>query len=251
MEEASIPIYFNWSFWAVVAAFIAIILSQLPPIRLWFKKANLEAEIYSKIAITHKVGNPNLQLHLLISNVGGRKIRIKDISGAIERDGKPIVTLPAQNYLQNQNDKDTLLFTPFSLKPDEEWAHILNLLNFFNRGDENEYRALEARMLADFREKRAQLKEEPKDPIEIDEALVEQCNQFFDRHFIWNTGEYLITINISTNQDSANISKKYRFTVFDAHAEQLKEITGQFKFGGGVWWTPNMPINISLDIKEA
>jgi len=68
MEEVTTPLYLNWSFWAVVFAAIAIALSQLPPIRLWFKKAKLEIELYSKIAITHKVGNPNLQLHLIINN---------------------------------------------------------------------------------------------------------------------------------------------------------------------------------------
>jgi len=79
----------------------AIFLSQLPPVLLWFKRAKLEIELYSKISITHKVGNPNLQLHLIINNIGGRKIRVKNITASIERDGNLVATLPAQNYLQN------------------------------------------------------------------------------------------------------------------------------------------------------
>ncbi|MFH1094585.1 MAG: hypothetical protein V1739_10620 [Candidatus Omnitrophota bacterium] len=77
MTEASIPIYLNWSFWAVVIAGVALIFSQLPPIHLLLKKAKLDIELYSKIHITHKIGNPNLQIHLIINNVGGKVVKIK------------------------------------------------------------------------------------------------------------------------------------------------------------------------------
>ncbi|HKI55092.1 MAG TPA: hypothetical protein VJ987_13275 [Anaerolineales bacterium] len=251
MEEVTTPLYLNWSFWAVIVAAIAVLLSQLPPIHVWFRKAKLDIELYSKISITHKVGNPNLQIHLIINNAGGRKVRIKDISASITRDRNLVTTLPAQNYLQNQNDKSTLLFTTFSLKPNEEWAHIVNLLNFFNRDDENEYRRLENSMLEDAREKRAAMAEEPKSPIELDNALVQPCNEFFNRHFIWNAGEFQLTVNVTTDQKKANISKTYRFTVFESHTGQLKAITEQYKFGGGIWWDPNIPVSVILDIQEA
>lgn len=110
--------------------------------------------MYSKISITHKVGNPNLQIHLIVNNIGGRKVRVKGITASITKDGELITTLPAQNYLESQSGQNTLLFTPFSLNPSEEWAHIINLLNFFNREDEQEYRRLEAKMLANYRSKK-------------------------------------------------------------------------------------------------
>lgn len=251
MEPAEISLYLDWSFWAVVVAAVAVILSQLPPIHILIKKAKIDLELYSKISITHKVGNPNLQLHLIVSNIGGRKIRIKDINATIERDGKPLVTLPAQNYLQNQTDQNTVLFTTFSLKPGDEWAHIVNLLNFFNREEENEYRKLEARMLSDFRDKRSQLKEEPKAPIELDASVVNPFHTFFDKHFIWRAGEYLLKANIIADHDVANVTKQYRFTIFESHEEQLKVITEHFKYGGGIWWDPKIQTNVILEIKEA
>jgi len=251
LEDVTTPLYLNWSFWAVVVAALAVLLSQLPPVLLWFKRAKLEIELYSKISITHKVGNPNLQLHLIINNIGGRKIRIKNITATIERDGNLVATLPAQNYLQNQNSQNTLLLTAFPLKPSEEWANIINLLNFFNRDDENEYRRLESGMQTNLREKKAALEEEPKKPIEIDEALVQPFHTFFDRHFIWNSGEYQLTVNVTTDQEKTNISKTYRFTVFESHTELLKSITEHYKYGGGIWWDPNIPVSAILEIKEA
>jgi len=251
LDEVTTPLYLDWSFWAVVIAAIAVLLSQLPPVYVWFRKAKLDLELYSKISITHKVGNPNLQIHLIINNVGGRKIRIKDISASITRDGSSVATLPAQNYLQNQNDESTLLFTTFSLKPNGEWAHIVNLLNFFDRDDENAYRTMEANMLADFRQKRDAAVEEPKAPIEIDNALVQPFHDFLNNHFIWNAGEFQLTVNVSTDQDKANVTKSYRFTVFESHTGQLKAITEHYKYGGGIWWDPNIPASVILEIKEA
>lgn len=252
MEVASTPLYLDWSFWAVVVAAIAILLSQLPPVHQLLKKPMIDFELYSKIIITHKVGNPNLQLHLLISNIGGRKVRIKNIDASIERDGIRIVILPAQNYLQNPNDQSTVLFTSFSLNPGEDWGHIINLLNFFGREDEKQYRELEAKMLADFRKKHAEIKEEPKDPIELESQNVQPFHDFFKRHFIWLPGEYKLTVNILTDQESANISKSFRFTVFESHSDQLKAITEQFKYGGGIWWDPkDIRTGVIIDIKEA
>ncbi len=157
MQGTEIPLYLDWSFWAVIVAFIAVLLSQIPPIKELVKKAKLDLEVYSKISITHKVGNPNLMLHLIITNIGGRNIRIKDICVSLSRDGKVLFLLPAQNYLQNQNDQNTLLFTTFSLVPNQEWAHIANFLNLFDRVDEKKYQDIEGDMIADYRAKAKEL----------------------------------------------------------------------------------------------
>ncbi|CEK09636.1 hypothetical protein [Legionella hackeliae] len=251
MEAAATThLYSNWSFWTVLVSAIAVILSQLPPVRLWFKKAKLDIGMYSKISITHKVGNPNLQIHLIVNNIGGRKVRVKGITASITKYSELIATLPAQNYLENQNGQNTLLFTPFSLNPSEEWAHIINLLNFFNRENEQEYRRLEARMLANYRSKKGTPNSESQDLIEIDENLVQPFHSFFDKHFIWRTGEYQLTVNINTDHEKTNISKKYRFTIFESHTDQLKEITDKYKFGDGIWWSSGLA-SVILDIKEA
>ncbi|VEB39313.1 Uncharacterised protein [Legionella sainthelensi] len=186
-----------------------------------------------------------------MNNIGGRKVRIKDITASIKKDGNLISTFPVQNYLQNQNDQSTLLFTPFSLHPSEEWAHIINLFNFFSREDENEYRALEANMIANFREKKNTSNPSSQALIEVDNNLVQPFQNFFNKHFIWNAGEYQLTVKITTDNNKANISKNYRLTIFESHSAQLKEITDNYKYGDGIWWNSNFPPkSIILDIKE-
>ena len=82
---AQSPFYLDWTFWAVVVAFLALVLSQLPPIHIMFQRAKLDVEAYSRIHLTHKIGNPNAQLHLIVSNVGGREVKVKSIALHLKR----------------------------------------------------------------------------------------------------------------------------------------------------------------------
>ena len=46
METITTPIYLDWSFWAVIVAIAAVVLSQIPPIHVLLKKAKLDLELY-------------------------------------------------------------------------------------------------------------------------------------------------------------------------------------------------------------
>jgi len=253
MQIAEVPLYFNWSFWAVIVALIAVILSQIPPIKHLIKKAKLEIEAYSKISITHKLGNPNLQLHLILTNIGGRNVRIKDISVSLSRDNKPLTTMPAFNYLKNQNDQNNLLFTTFSLTPNQEWAHITNFLNLYDREDEKRYQVIEGGMISDYRKNAKELESNDKGhEIEHPKELIDKAFEFFNSKFIWESGEYKMKIIVKTANDIANVTKEYRFTIFETHTEQLKAITEHFKLGGGIWFDPSrLPQSVILPITEA
>ena len=168
----SIPLYLNWSFWAVLVATLALILSQLPPVHLLFRRCRLDVEPYSRIHLTHKVGNPNAQLHLILTNVGGRSVKVKEINLKFTRDGKDVAFLPAQNYLQNPGDKATVLFTSFSLKPKEEWAHIVNFLNYFSRADEKKYRSAESSLKQSIIELK-KLPENKERVVEVEASMAE------------------------------------------------------------------------------
>lgn len=130
----------DWKFWSALIAFLALILSQLPPIHILVRRAKLDLEVYSRIMITHKVGNPNLQIHLILRNVGGRTIRVKKMYAKISRDDNSVMHLPAQNYVASPKDNQLVLLTSFDLKPRTEWSHLVNFLNYFDRNEEKLYR---------------------------------------------------------------------------------------------------------------
>jgi hypothetical protein len=250
VPETTIPLYSDWSFWTVVVAAIAIALSQLPPIHILLKKASLDMELYSRIHITHKVGNPNLSSHLILNNNGGRVIKIRKITATIKKDGKQIAVLPAQNYLQNPNDKTPILLTTFSLKPKQEWAHTVNFLNYFSRTDEKEYRKAESKLKTNIMEKR-KITQEKDSLIEADSKYVKPFTDIFNAKFLWHADEYEMCVSVNVNPEKASIEKTYRFTLFESDSEELSKHKDDFKYGDGLYWNSANHLGLSIQIIEA
>ena len=124
--------YQDWTFWAVLVAAIAFILSQIPPIYILLEKAKLDIELYSRIIVTHMVGNLNLRCHLILNNVGGRKLRRMGIAITIKRDGKYVDSLSGQIYHPDPNDPAALLSTKFLLETNDEKNshHFLCIIHY-------------------------------------------------------------------------------------------------------------------------
>ena len=251
MEPTTNPhLYLDSAFWAVVVAAIALVLSQLPPIHLLVRRAKIDVEPYSRIHITHKVGNPNVQLHLIVTNTGGRNVKLKNILIGIKRDGKDVASLPAANYLQNPGDKTNVLFTSFSLKPKEEWAHIVNFLNYFPRVDEKKYRSAEAKLKEDIIKKR-KLPENTDVFVEAEDQLVRPFVDMFNEKFGWFPGEYEIAISVKTGNERTNIEKKFRFTLFESDSTELSKAKDDYKIGDGIYWDSANHAGVIVPIDEA
>jgi len=107
-------------------------------------------------------------------------------------------------------------------------------------------------MLADYREHAKKLDTDAGKDHEHPKNLVDKAFNFYNSMQIWKSGEYLMKVNVVTNKHTADISKAYRFTVFESHAEQLTVITEHYKFGGGIWWNPpRVQTSVILQITEA
>src|ERR1700722_731822 len=146
--------YADWSFWSFSASAIAIVLSQLPPIRLWLRRGKLTVEPYQYFHITHKVGNPNAQLQISIRNTGGRAVRIRAIRLEFRRGVAAEFSLSAKNFFQVPTDNTGILFTPFDLRPDDEWNHIVTFFEYFAREEMRQYRQIESNLRNDIVAKR-------------------------------------------------------------------------------------------------
>lgn len=131
-----IPLYLNWQFWAALIAVAALILSQLPPVRLWFRPRRLEVEVHRRVRITHKVGNPNIELFASVRNTGGRDLRVKDMQVSVVRDGNEPRGYGERNYYEKLTDQTMVLFVPFTLKLGESWEHGTNFYTEFDRANQ-------------------------------------------------------------------------------------------------------------------
>jgi hypothetical protein len=75
----------------------------------------------------------------------------------------------------------------------------------------------------------------------------------FNELFIWTPGEYTIELDVLTAPPlrSGSYKSKYRFTLFESDTADLRKFVNDFKYGGGISWTPNQHEPISVPISEA
>lgn len=245
-----IPFYLNWTFWAVVVSTTAIILSQLPPIHLLLRPRRIEVEVHSRVQVTHRAGNPNVGLVVSLTNSGGRNLRIRSINLELSRDGKPLANLPAQNYFETLSSTSTVLLVPFLLKPGESWAHGVNFLNFFDRHTEKHYRECLSALNTDIRQKVNARPKGSEEMVVADPKVVAPFLELFDKLFVWQTGEYVISLSVTTSPESASYSKMYRFTLYESDTDDLKKHTDDYKYGGGITFDIEQHVMTSVPLTE-
>lgn len=229
------PFYLDWNFWTATAAFLAIVLSQIPPIHLLLRPRRLEVEVHSRIFVTHHVGNPNMALVLSIRNTGGRELRVGSLSIELSRDGERLGDFPAQNFFESSSSQTPVLFMPFFIKPGGYWAHQVNFLNLFDRGTEKIYRESQSALSADIQSKIAtRPKDNDSQPVVAEEHLVAPFLRIFDSRFIWRPGEYILSLAVLAEPGSASYNKRYRFILYESDTAELEKYTNDYKYGDGV-----------------
>ncbi|NRD72634.1 hypothetical protein HQQ94_05110 [Shewanella sp. VB17] len=238
----------DWKFWSFLVALIALVLSQCPPIAIWFKKAKIELELYSRVCLTHKIGNPHLQIHLILRNVGGRKVRIKNIRAIIEREKNEVANLLGQNYVPDPSNNSNVLLTSFSLAPDEEWSNLVNVLNFFGREEEKSYRDSEKKL----KERIFELKKAKGNEVMCfaEDSYVLPFNEIFDSKFIWKPGEYKLSISIETDTPEVNLIQSYRFILYESQSEDMVLNKKDFNTGAGIYWDKPEHSGVVVQLEE-
>jgi hypothetical protein len=244
------PFYLDWTFWAAVWALLAIVLSQLPPLHLLLRPKRLDVEVHSRIGVTHKVGNPNASVVVSVRNTGGRVLRIRSLRLDISRDGKDLLSLPAQNYFELPSSQSSVLFVPFTLKPGETWAHSAVFLNFFDRLTEKQFRENLSALDSDIRRKLRERPEEDKRAVVGEDALLRPFYAMFEKFFVWLPGEYVATLQIVAEPGSASFTKKYRFTLYESDTAELREHVEDFQFGGGLTYNVERHVGIQVPLTE-
>lgn len=229
------PFYLDWTFWTAVVALLALVLSQLPPLYVLIRPAQLDVEAFERIHVSHNLGEPNATLHLVITNSGGREVKIKSISLNFQRDGGDQFELQGRGYYQFPADQSAIIFTPFRLKSHEEWSHIVNFFSLRSRVEEREVN----QVISAVRNYILPRKAEPGNDkvwIEAPAELVTPTIDHFHRKFKWSAGEYEVTLNVVAEPKKASITKQYRFTVFESDNIQLVDETKRYKLGAGLYF---------------
>ncbi|MDO3562713.1 hypothetical protein [Ralstonia pseudosolanacearum] len=227
------PNYADSGWWQGLVALLALALSQLPPVRLWFKRPKLDLVAFEKIVLTEDVGLPGVQLHINITNSGGREVRINKIALLLKRQDDPTRELIGRGYFEKASDPQAVLLTPFQLKPKEEWGHVVNFFNYRTREDQKAYAAAVSDLKRNIINKRANLPKDHPD-VEADADIVLRLQQMFDASFYWRSGEYSVELLVETDAAKANVKNTYRITLFESDSEALYSHRNELKTGHGV-----------------
>jgi hypothetical protein len=227
--------YQDWQFWAFATALVAVALSQLPPIRLWFKRPKLELEVHRQLAVNHDVGRPLLQIYLMITNTGGRNARINSIILKVERNGLEVATLTAMGYFDTTASKEAVLMVPFELAPDASWGHTVNFHSPMSRDEERRFRSDQAALRAEIQRlielQRAETADS-KNAVSADDTFVRPFIERFNKAFIWSEGEYSIQMTVETSR--GRFAATYKFVLYESDRDDLRRRTENYAQGFGV-----------------
>lgn len=228
------PFYLDWTFWTMVVATIALILSQLPPLIQLIKRSRIEVECFNIISLTHTMGNPNATLYISFQNVGGSEIKVESVTLKFSHADGDIFEIPGQTYFPTLESKNSVIMPPFRIKPQEAWEHSIVFFKRFNREDDKLYRSIGENLKLNISEKK--LKQVEDEYVIADEGLVKPAIDFFNQRFKWKDGEYKVEVTAKTIPNSASVSKNFRFTLFESDTNVLKKYIDDYKYGLGVYY---------------
>lgn len=253
MNPTPSPFYLDWTFWTAVVAVLALVLSQLPPVRVLLRKTQLSMQPYDRLNITHWLGNPNVNLHIQLLNTGGRSVRVRSLFLELSPDEGAKFSLPAQTYARADGTPGSFLFTPFSLEPDKEWANFVGFVAPFNMNDERTSKQLSKELKADINVKLRNQPQEDRDrkePVAGDAMCVEKLQEFFKNNRRWRPGEYTAVLKLQCEPEQASQLRKFRFTLFEADIQELDERASRYKIGAGVYFTDAEQTEVYPRIKD-
>jgi hypothetical protein len=248
-EPAGVAFYVDWRFWSFATAALALTLSQLPPVRYWFRRARLDVRTAGRMHVSEWLGNPEANLYLILSNSGGSCVRVRDLRMEITGDDGRKLSLPAQAITRPQ---ESLIFTEFKIARGQDWAGFVDFFALPSREDERRSKCLSKSLREDIH---AQLRareaagDPSKELAEADDRIVREIAAFYEGQRRWVAGAYKLDLKVRCAPERASTSVSLRFVLFESDIEEFRERASRFKVGAGVYFKDEAaaPVYARLD----
>jgi hypothetical protein len=229
-----VPFYLDWQFWSSVAAFAALVLSQLPPLKLLFKKGVLTIEKHRTLFVHHTIGSPNINLFIILKNIGGSNISVHSIDMNIIRKNSASFLLKGRGYAMNPSDYNFTMLTPFEVEPNQTWAHTIGFTEIWDRAEQKEYKAIYSNIRDTITEKNRIDPPGIGERHEADESDYINICGFFEKNYKWIDGEYEADILVKDKENKVIANDKVKFTFFESESDELKLWTEDYKYGSSI-----------------
>jgi len=243
------PALADWKFWSFFVSVLALIASQLPPLRVALRKGKLFLEVYSQVYINHHYGNPHAQLHVSLSHLKGRKVRVSAITMTVSSASGAVFKLPAMSYQHKEAGKGAFLFTPFALATGDEWSHVVNFFPNISRQDDKLIKDASSALQKDIIAKRHHLEDKDAD-VEADPELVAPFIQLFDNKYKWFPDEYNVLVSVTTDPPNSVPDKQLRVILFDWDVSQLRSTVERYKYGIGILYDISKPEGVVVPFQS-
>jgi hypothetical protein len=228
--------------WSVIVAALALILSQLPPIRDLIKGTEINISIPEQISLWHFLGNFQIAMLVDVANVGGTRVAIRKLECLLIDANDKIWLLPAQAYISRQppsqphSASPEYLMTRISLKPSDNWSETVRFYRLWTESEEEETNDILSSIKSSIQ---SQLPSEKL--VEANPLLVERAVSFFKRKFDLHKGNYKLVIVAKNQEDKVIALSGFEMTMFENHVRALVLHADQYKFGAGIYYPINNP----------
>lgn len=228
-----------WQAASAVIALIALVLSQLPPLHILFRRSRIELTPFKRMNLWHRLGNPNCSLLLVIHNVGGRPVHLDGMELEFQKDGQIAFVLPAQSYWPSEVQNPTEVpFTRIHLKAGDTWRNVIHFYRELGRSDENRARDLSNGLRAEVA--RLLIAQGPQannaPPVTVGDDVLQPIISFFNEQFAYDVGEYRVIVNLSGSPAAVLKPASFRITLFESDVDLLRRQTQRYRTGDGVLW---------------
>jgi hypothetical protein len=173
----------------------------------------------------------------------------------LSKDGRQAMTLPAQGYWPDFSAQTEYPLTRFHLEPGQTWVHTVHFYEEFMREQERRFAEFRNAIRQDISEQLQQerakgLKPEARaDLFVAKDANVQKAIRFFQEHFRYEVGEYILTIRVRCSPASAFSPSTYRLTLFESDIDTLKRQQERFTHGEGIYYHEEKERTISVRLQ--
>lgn len=221
-------------FWSLAISVVALMLSQLPPIKNWIAHISIESKIGEQVGISNQFGIIDIGAQVFLTNTGNRELSVSRIELLLHSPSKKEVLLGGGWYSQSNEDGAQVAYPVgvVDLKPGETWAKYVN---FYRDRTPSTLEKLQAVQLA-ISEDLLRIRRTSPDAVLVEASpeSVKAATDWYASNFDLEKGDYYLTFRFIGSTGQILAQNRLRMPVYDYQLALIKSQVDDYKYGYGV-----------------